>query len=175
MKRFVAHWLADAVRLLCMLAGGLLAMQVPAITHEYAVALLQVAQDARRDIDQRTADARRYYRLAPDADEQAVIQALRPVEPSNAAMLSASVSRAAALAGTHAAITATTPLLQPMAAVWDMIRSPAPDKLAVAQTTVETYVPQVMLQTSAAIYGVAGLMLGGLVGHGLVELIAGRT
>ena len=81
MAGFVARWLSDALRLGLPLALALLAMQVPALAHGYAAALLQIAEDARRDIEQRKAAARRFYRGAGDADE-AVIAALRAVEPS---------------------------------------------------------------------------------------------
>jgi len=50
--------------------------------------LLQIVEDARRDIEQRKASARRFYRGAGDADE-AVIAALRAVEPANAEALAA--------------------------------------------------------------------------------------
>ena len=39
MFRFIGHWVADCVELTCMLAGALLFMQVPALTHAYAVGL----------------------------------------------------------------------------------------------------------------------------------------
>lgn len=167
MTRFIGHWLAESLQLLCMLAGALLFMQVPALTHAYAVALLQVAQDARRDIDQREANARQYYHLPPDAEDAAVIQALRPVEPSNADALGQSVSHAAMFDTTHTRIMAAPPLLQPMVAGWDAATQAQADKLAVLRTSVATYVPQIMLDPTAIVYGIAGLMLGGLVGHGV--------
>ena len=51
MAGFVGRWLSDALRLGLPLALALAAMQVPAIAHNYAAALLQVAEDARRDIE----------------------------------------------------------------------------------------------------------------------------
>ncbi len=54
MAGFVARWLSDALRLGLALALGLAAMQVPALAHGYAAALLQIAEDARRDIEQET-------------------------------------------------------------------------------------------------------------------------
>ena len=46
------------------LAFALAAMQVPAVAHGYTAALLQIAEDARRDIEQRKAAARQHYRGA---------------------------------------------------------------------------------------------------------------
>ncbi len=60
MAGFITRWLSDALRLGLPLAVGLAAMQVPALAHGYAAALLQVAEDARRDIEQRKASARRW-------------------------------------------------------------------------------------------------------------------
>jgi hypothetical protein len=171
MTQFIAHWLGDAIRLFCMLAGALLLMQAPALTHAYAVSLLQVSQDARRDIDQRQADARRHYNLPEDAGDQAVIDALRPVEPSNAVTLAQSVARAAMFTDTHSRIAAAPPLMQPITAAWDAAKAPDPAKLAVLRTSLQTYVPQVMLHTAAAIYAAVGLLVGGLIG----QMLAGLT
>ena len=145
MISFFGRWLAESVQLLSMLAGALLFMQVPALTHVYTVALLQVAQDARRDIDQREATARQYYHLPPDADDQAVIDALRPVEPSNAQSLGQSVSHATTIDATYARITAAPSLLRPLMAVWDVATRPQADKLALLDTSLTTYAPQIML------------------------------
>lgn len=157
--------MADCVELTCMLAGALLFMQIPALTHAYAVGLLQVAQDARRDIDRREADARRYYHLPADGNDQAVIAALRPVEPSNAEMLQQSISRATLLDSTQASIMAEPPLSQPLYAAWDAMTDPQTDKVAVLRTSFRTYVPQIAFDASSMIYGVIGLLLGGLIGH----------
>ena len=145
MLRFLGSWLADCVHVTCMLAGALGAMQIPAVTHAYVAALVQVAQDARRDIDRREGDARQYYHLSPDADEQAIITALRPVEPSNAATLTLSVVRAAMFNSTYLQIITTPPVGQPIVAAWDAIQRPESDKLAVLRTSFVTYVPQIAL------------------------------
>jgi len=165
MIRFVGQWMAHCLQLACMLAGALLFMQVPALTHAYSVALLQVAQDARRDIDRREDDARRYYHLPPDANDQAVIAALQPVEPSNATTLQQSVARAAMFDATQARIAAASGLVQPLTAAWDAFQHPDADKLAVLRTSVGTYVPQLALDGASLLYGLIGLVLGGLLGH----------
>ncbi len=111
MAGFFGRWLSDALRLGLPLVLALATMQVPALAHGYAAALLQIAEDARRDIEQRKAAARRFYRDAGDADE-AVIAALQAVEPSNAEALAASVGRARALRAAHDRIQASPPLLR---------------------------------------------------------------
>ncbi len=75
-------------------------MQVPALAHGHAAALPQIAEDARRDIEQRQASAPQFYRGAGATDE-AAIAALRAVEPSDAQALAASVERARALRAAH--------------------------------------------------------------------------
>ncbi|HUN42238.1 MAG TPA: DUF2937 family protein [Acetobacteraceae bacterium] len=163
--RFLGRWVADCLELTFMLAGAVLFMQIPAVTHQYVVALQQVAQAARRDIDQREADARSYYHLPPNADDAAVIAALQSREPSNAEGLQESVARASVFADTAAQIDAASPLSQPIAAVLDASRRPDQDKLTVLRTCLETYEPQLTLGLAAVIYGIAGLLVGGLLGH----------
>jgi hypothetical protein len=165
MFRFIGQWTAHCLQLTCMLAGALLFMQVPALTHAYAVALLQVSQQTRRDINRREADASRYYHLAPDAGDAAVIAALRPVEPSNAETLDQAVARAAMFDATQARIETASALSQPLVAAWDAVERPEADKLAVLHTSLVTYVPQVALDGASLLYGLIGLLLGGLVGH----------
>lgn len=169
MAGFVGRWLSDALRLGLPLAIALLAMQVPALAHGYAAALLQIAEDARRDIEQRKASARRFYRDAGDADE-AVIAALRAVEPSNAQALAASVERARALRAAHGRIEAASPLLRPVIAAADAARGPATaDKRAVLRTALETHAPQVVLSAAAAVYGLVGLVAGSFLAELLVS------
>jgi hypothetical protein len=143
-------------------------MQVPALAHGYAAALLQIAEDARRDIEQRKAAARRFYRDAGDADE-AVIAALRTVEPSNAEALAASVERARALRAAHDRIQADPPLLRPVTALLDAAEGPSKDKWAVLRTALDTHAPQVVLSAAAAIYGLVGLVVGSFLAELLVS------
>ena len=175
MAGFVARWLSDALRLGLPLALALLAMQVPALAHNYAAALLQIAEDARRDIEQRKTAARRFYRGAWDADE-AVIEALRAVEPANAQALAASVERARAFRASHERIQEAPALLRPVTAVLDAAEGPSADKWAVARTALDTHAPQVVLSAAAAVYAIAGLVLGSFVAELLVSAFgaAGR-
>ena len=167
---FLARWLSDALHLGLALALALAAMQVPALAHQYATALLQITEDARRDIEQRKAAARRFYRGAGDSDD-AVIAALRAVEPSNAQALAASVERAGALRAAHDRIQAAPPLLRPVTALLDAAESPTrADKWAVLRTALDTHAPQVVLSAAAAIYGLVGLLVGSFLAELLVSM-----
>ena len=169
MAGFIGRWLSDALRIGLPLALALAAMQVPALAHGYAAALLQIAEDARRDIEQRKASARRFYRDAGGGDE-AVIAALRGVEPANAQALAASVERARALRAAHARIEEAPPLLRPVTALLDMAEDPTKgDKWAVLRTALDTHAPQVVLSAAAAAYGLVGLVAGSFLAELLVS------
>jgi hypothetical protein len=169
MAGFVARWLSDALRVGLPLALALAAMQIPALAHGYATALLQIAEDARRDIEQRKATAKQFYRAAGDTDE-AVIAALRTVEPANAQALTASVERARALRVAHDRIQADPQLLRPVTALLDLANDPRGDKRAVLRTTLDTHAPQVVLSAAAATYGLVGLLVGSFLAELLVSM-----
>lgn len=171
MLGFVARWLSDAIRLGLSLAAALVFLQVPAVTHEYLAALRQVTGEARRDIDQREASARQFYHLAADSDE-GFIAALRPVEPSNAEALAASVRRMQVLRAAYDRISAAPPLLRPVRAALDVLSGAAAETRPVLATTLDTYVPQVTLSGEAAIYGAVGLALGAFAAQLLLSLAA---
>ncbi len=169
MTGFLGRWLSDALRLGLSLALALAAMQLPALAHQYAAALLQVAEDGRRDIEQRKASARRFYPAVGETDE-AVITALRPVEPSNAQALEASVERTRALRDAYNRIEVTQPLLRPVMAALDAVEDPRGDKRAVLRTTLDIHVPQVLLSAASAIYGIVGLVVGSFIAQALVSM-----
>lgn len=169
MAGFVGRWLSDALRLALPLALALSAMQVPALAHGYAAALLQIAEDSRRDIEQRKASARRFYRGAGDSDE-AVIAALQAVEPANAQALTASVERARAFRAAYDRIEGASPLLRPITALVDAAENrTASDKWAVLRTAFDTHAPQVVLSAAAAVYGIVGLLVGSFLAELLVS------
>lgn len=170
MGGFVARWLSDVLRLGLPLVLALAAMQIPALAHGYATALLQIAEDARRDIEQRKASARQFYRGAGDTDE-AVIAALRGIEPANAQALAASVERARAFRAAHDRIQADPPLLRPVTALLDLRDDPRGDKWAVLRTALDTHAPQVILSVAAATYGLLGLVVGSFVAELLISMI----
>lgn len=162
--RFLRRWLSHSVRLGLALFLALVAMQAPAFTADYTNALLQVGSDARHDIDQREAAARRYYDIAP-GDDAALIAALKPHEPANAATLALSVDRAAVLQATRARILAQPALAQPLIALADAAHDPGGYKAAVWHTALATYAVHLDLTLAAIGYGIVGLILGSLFGH----------
>jgi hypothetical protein len=162
--RFLARWLSHSVRLGLALFLALVAMQAPAFTADYSNALLQVGNDARRDVDQREAAARQYYNL-PESDDASLIAALKAHEPANAATLALSVDRAATLQAARERILSHPSLIQPLVALVDAARDPAGYKAAIWRTQLQTYVVHLDLTGAALAYGLAGLMLGSLLGH----------
>jgi hypothetical protein len=172
MGEFIARWLSDAIRLGLSIAFAVAAMQVPALTHDYAAALLQVSEGGRRDIDQREASARQFYHLGADTDE-ALITALQPLEPSNAQTLAVSVDRARTLRAAYERIQATPPLLQPMVALADAITDAKGYKRTVLETAFKIFSPEVIISTASAAYGLGGLVIGSFVAQVLVSLCSG--
>jgi Protein of unknown function (DUF2937) len=167
---FMARWLSDAITLVCALGCAVLAMQLPALTRDYTNALLQVSQDARRDIDQREASARQYYHITDTTDAQ-VVAALKSVEPSNAVTLQESLDRAGVLKAAYDRITETPPLLQPPVAVIDALRDEHRFRFTVLRTTIADYTPQIVLSVAAAVYGVVGLIVGSFLAQALVSIL----
>ena len=161
---FLGRWLAESVVLaLSLLAAGL-CMQIPAVTHGYLAAVLQVAQESRHDIDQREAAARQYYHLAADTDD-ALLAALRPLEPSNADALARSIDHARSLQAAYDRIAGTPALTQPVIAALDVADDPNGGKRAILETALGTYVPEIIFTLSGGIYALFGLILGSLIGH----------
>lgn len=167
---FMARWLSDAIGLVCALACAVLAMQLPALTRDYMSALLQISQDARRDIDQREASARQYYHITDTTDAQ-VVAALKEHEPSNAVTLQESLDRAGALQAAYNRINTTPPLLQPPVAALDALRDDRGFRLTVLRTTIASYTPQIVLSLAAGVYGVVGLILGSFVAQAVVSIL----
>src|SRR6266851_4601281 len=114
----IRRWLSESISIALALLFAVLAMQAPAFTREYAAALLQVAQDARRDIEQRKASARQFYGIKAAGDEEFVV-ALQSFEPSNAETLALSLQRTQALQGAYDRIAGAAPLLRPVVAARD--------------------------------------------------------
>jgi hypothetical protein len=167
MGAFLGRWLSGSIRLGLSLVLALGAMQVPALTEAYTAALLQISENARRDIDQRKEIARQHYRWTETGTDTAVIEALRPLEPANAEGLAGSVAREQMLRATYSWLMNRPALLRPLEAAWDIMTDADAGKRAVLRTALNSHAPQVLLGLAAAVYGLAGLMLGLL----LAELI----
>ena len=170
MVGLITRWLSDAVRLGLSLAFAVAAMQLPALAHDYAAALLQVSEEGRRDIEQRETSARQFYHLRADTEE-AFIAALQPLEPSNAQTLAVSVDRARTLRAAYDRIQAAPPLLRPMVAVADVIGDAKGYKEAVLRTALNIFTPEVVISTASAVYGLAGLVVGSFMAQVLISLL----
>lgn len=167
--RFIGGWLASAVNIALALSFAVVSMQAPAFTRDYLEALLQVAADARRDIDQREASARRFYPITAEGDDQ-VIAALRPFEPSNAETLALSVDRARRLEAAHDRIAGRPPLLQPVEALRDAFDDEHGYKATIWRTLLRSYGPRIDIGGAAAAYGLVGLLLGSFVAQLVIAL-----
>ena len=165
--RFLGRWISDSVVLAVSLLAAALFMQVPAVTHAYASALLQVAQQARRDIDQRESAARQYYHMTADTDD-ALLAALKPLEPANADALAQSIGRARDFQSEYDRISASPPLVQPVTAALGVLRDAAGTRRAVLATTLATYAPEIIMTLSGAIYALIGLIIGSLLAQVIV-------
>lgn len=172
--RFVRRWFSHSIRLGLALFLALLAMQAPAFTADYTNALLQVGSGARSDIEQREAAARQYYDIPP-GDDAALIAALRPHEPANAATLALSIDRAASLQSAREHILSAPAILQPVVALADAARDPGGYKTAVWRTAFATYGVHLDLTLAALAYGILGLLLGSLLGHLICLPLEART
>jgi DUF2937 family protein len=157
----IRRWLSESISIALALMFAVLAMQAPAFTREYAAALLQVAQDARRDIEQRKASARQFYGIKAAGDEQ-FVAALQSFEPSNAETLALSLQRTQALQGAYDRVAGAPPLLRPLVAARDALEDEHGYKATILRTLVGTYSAQLDFSLAAAAYGFAGLLTGSL-------------
>jgi len=165
LRRWLSHSLALALALLC----AVLAMQAPALTHDYMAALLQVEREAQRDIDERVATARRFYAIAAE-DEDGVAKALVAVEPANAESLAQSIAHARRLDAAYRQLGETTPLLRPVIALGDAVGEERQDRTEVWRTLFQTFEPQISLTFDAGIYALFGVLLGMLAAQLLLAL-----
>jgi hypothetical protein len=158
---FLGRGLAHSLTMALSLALGILAMQAPAFTREYAGALLQVASDIRRDVDQREASARQFYGISAE-DDAGLVEALRTREPSNAATLERALDRGRSLQQTYEAIASATPLQQPLIALSGAILDRKGYEEPIWKLALGNYSVQLDFNLAAAIYGLGGVILGSL-------------
>jgi hypothetical protein len=172
-------WLLHSIRLAAALGMALLAMQAPAVTREYQAALLQLVRSSDKEIAERKASAERFYNIPTENDDRFLAR-LRAVEPSNAETLAAALERGHSLRESFNRIDSTPDLLRPIVAAEDLAGDETGSRRQIARTVFDSFAPQLDLSFAAAIYGLAGLFLGSLIGelvatafrsrrHGLVE------
>ncbi len=169
----LAAWLLHSIRLAAALGMAIVAMQAPAVTREYQAALLQLVRSSDEDIAQRKASAQRFYNIPTD-DEERFIARLRAVEPSNAETLAGALEREKSLHASYDRIEGKPDLLRPIAAARDVLADDGGARRQIAQTVFESYAPQLDLSFAAAIYGLAGLFLGSLIGELVTAVVLPR-
>jgi len=170
--QFLQRWLADWLTLAVALACALVVLQGPGLAHEYAAALLQVAREARRDIEQRMTSARQFYGIAA-TEEADFLAALHQVEPSNAETLAAAIDHARHIETAYGRIAAARPVLQPIIAAWEVLSAPGDDTAGIRKTLIETYHPEISLTLAGAVYALAGLAIGTLIARAVLALLGG--
>jgi hypothetical protein len=164
------RWLAHSLTLgLGLLFAGL-AMQAPALTHDYMAALLQVERELQQDVDQRVATARRVYSFAA-ADADGVAAALADLEPANAESLARSNARVRRLGAAWRTLDATTPVARPIVA----LAEEGLDRAEIRRTLLETFEPRISLTVDAGLYALLGLLTGALMARLLLALARGVT
>jgi len=167
----LGRWLSQSINLIFALVFAVLAMQAPAITHEYLSTLAQVADAAKQDIEQRKASARQFYPIQTD-DNDRFVEALKAYEPSNAQTLALSIEKERALRAAYDRISASDPLLQPVIACLDAFHDDKSHKATVWRGLLASYEPQLSFSLGAMIYGLAGLLLGTFLAQLLISVFS---
>jgi hypothetical protein len=90
---------------------------------------------------------------------------LQAHEPANAEALARSVDRVAALQAARDHIGASPAVVQPLVALADAAHDPGGYKAAIWRTELQTYIVHLDLTIAAIVYGLAGLLVGSLLGH----------
>jgi hypothetical protein len=157
-------WLLHAIRLAAALGMAIMVMQAPAVTREYQAALLQLMRSSGEDIAQRKASAQRFYGI-PIENEESIVTRLRAVEPSNAETFAVALAREKSLRASYDRIERDPDLWRPIIAARDVLNDDAGARRQIAQTVFESFAPQLDLSFATAIYGLAGLCLGSLIGE----------
>ena len=169
----LARWLHASSHLAAALALALLLMQLPAVTREYQSALAQLARAADADIAARKESARRYYGI-DTVDDAAFLDRLRALEPSNAETLQAAIARGRSLQASYDRIERAPALARPIVAAEDAGADDGGTRRPILATVLDNYAPQLDLSLAAALYGLAGLFLGSLLGELLGTALFGR-
>jgi hypothetical protein len=167
-------WLLHSIRLAAALGTALLLMQAPAVTREYQAALLQLVRSSGQEIAERKASAQRFYGIASGEDEEGFLAQLQAVEPSNAQTLAALVERERGLRQSYDRIEHASGLLRPIVAAEDVAADQSGARPQIAHTVFDSFALQLDLSFSAAVYGLAGLFLGSLLGELLTAALLPR-
>jgi hypothetical protein len=155
-------WLLHSIRLAAALGMAIVVMQAPAVTREYQAALLQLVRSSGEDIAQRKASAQRFYGIPIEkksASSPVYVRSSRrmpkPLPTRSRARRAASYDR----------IERGPDLWRPITAARDVPNDNTGARRQIAQTVFESFAPQLDLSFAAAIYALAGLFLGSLIGE----------
>src|ERR1700738_3801289 len=136
----LAAWLLHSIRLAAALGVALLAMQAPAVTREYQVALLQLVRSSDKEIAERKASAERFYNI-PTENEDRFLARLRAVEPSNAETLAAALERGHSLRESLRRIEGAPDLWRPIVAARDVAGDETGSRRQIARTGLYIFPP----------------------------------
>ena len=151
-----------------------LVVQAPAVTRECQAALLQLVRSSRQEIAQRKESTLRFYGAVPGENEEQCLARLRAVEPPNAETFAAALDRQRSLRASYERIEASPALLRPFEAAKDVLGEGGAARRKIAQTVLDSFSPQLDLSLAAAVYGLAGLFLGSLLGELLISAFLSR-
>ena len=167
-------WLLHSIRLAAALGTALLLMQAPAVTREYQAALLQLVRSSDQEIAERKASAQRFYGIGSGEDDKRFLSELQAVEPSNAQTLVALVERELGLHQSYDRIEHASDLIRPIVAAEEVTADKTGARRQIAYTVFDSFALQLDLSFAAAVYGLAGLFLGSLIGELLTVALLPR-
>ena len=116
------------------------------------------------DIAPRKASAQRFYGT-PIENEEGFVTRLRAVESSNAETFGDALAREKSLHASYDRIARDPDLWRPITAARDVLNDDAGARRQIAQTVFESFAPQLDLSFATAIYGLAGVVPGSLIGE----------
>jgi hypothetical protein len=154
----MGRWLSGTLMLGAALVAALAAMQAPALTQDYLAALDQIATEARREVDETIAAARRQHRIAASADEPVVAQ-LKSRDAKTAERLMLGIERARTLRQDQERLAAEPALRRPAAIAWDAWQDADGYKRTVLRSAIERLTPALHLDLVSATYALAGLVV----------------
>jgi hypothetical protein len=97
-----------------------------------------------------------------------------PSKPSNAETLVAALDRQRGLRASYDRIERSPDLVRPIIAAKDVAGDKGGPRRQIAETVFDSFAPQIDLSLAAAVYGLAGLFLGSLIGELLAAALLPR-
>ena len=113
-----------------------------------------------------------FYGIGSGEDDKRFLSELQAVEPSNAQTLVALVERERGLRQSYDRIEHASGLIRPIVAAEDVTADKTGARRQIAYTVFDSFALQLDLSFAAAVYGLAGLFLGSLIGELLTRCSA---